>query len=123
MFSKLVNYGVWTQIGGHVVFDPHGITITFNIVILQLLACYRNVHALYLCFDALQRYIYAFCGTINILCSQAMGARSGPLVGEWAQLGCLLAALLTVPTFLSYWYCEQILRLFGATPHIVESDK
>ena len=63
-------------------------------------------------------YIYAFCGTINVLCSQALGARNLPLVSEWAVLGCALALVLTAPTFVSYWYCEQILRLFGATPHI-----
>eukprot|EP01083_Nonionella_stella_P006348 18426_1 len=63
-------------------------------------------------------YIYAFCGTINVLSSQSLGAKNLHLVSEWMQLGCLLAALLTIPTFLTYYYCEQILLACGASTHI-----
>ena len=65
-------------------------------------------------------YIYAFCGTINVLCSQAYGSGNLKRVSEWMQLGCIMAMILTIPTFILYYFTEDILLSFGTSKHIAK---
>eukprot|EP01084_Bolivina_argentea_P300154 517473_1 len=64
-------------------------------------------------------YIMAFCGTINVLSSQAYGAKNYKLVSEWYQLGCLIAMFLSIPPAIIFLYTDQILHhLFATNKHI-----
>ena len=64
-------------------------------------------------------YIFAFCTTINVLSSQAYGAKNYKLVSEWYQLGCILALFMSIPPVFMYWYTETILHdWFNADQHI-----
>lgn len=63
-------------------------------------------------------YIFSFCNTINVLSSQAYGAKNYKLVSEWYQLGCFLSIFLIIPPAITYLYTEQLLIIFGANAHI-----
>eukprot|EP01083_Nonionella_stella_P286754 975978_1 len=64
-------------------------------------------------------YIFAFCSTINVLSSQAYGAKNYKLVSEWYQLGCVLSILMAIPPAIVYLYTEQILHhVFGTHVHM-----
>jgi multidrug resistance protein, MATE family len=47
-------------------------------------------------------------GTVNTLCSQALGARSHMLVGTWAQIGILVATCACVPVGVLWFFAEHV---------------
>eukprot|EP01084_Bolivina_argentea_P048061 88568_1 len=63
-------------------------------------------------------YMMSFCEAISVLCSQAFGTENKQRVSEWLQLGCLLTAILSIPTCIIYAFSENILLIFGVNSHI-----
>ena len=63
-------------------------------------------------------YIFAFCGVISVLSSQAFGAKNYKLVSQWYQLGALLVFFITLPAVVAFMYTKDVLMYFGTSDDI-----